>query len=143
MMRKALSLLLEKPLLLAVAASLLILALIVGVAVLTLLKLWTGVVLGGFLLVVSWTLLQTKALPTEKYPWITFVLIFLPVFGFFFGVWSERTGAFYVTPLMMKPEPVTPYYAAEPLQTVAGNIEILMIFTLMICIAVAFARAKG
>lgn len=102
-----------------------------------------AVIIGGFLLVISWTLLQTKAIPTEKYPWATLILIILPFFGFFLGMWGEKTGAFYVTPLMEKPETVAPFYAAEPLQFVTANIEVILILTLMICIAIVFARAKG
>lgn len=134
--------LLASPLALIVVAVILIALIIIGVVALTLLKLWTGVIIGGVLLVIVWALLQTKALPTEKYPWLTAVMAFLPIFGFIFGVWGERTGAFYVTPLMQKPEPVTPYYAAEPLQFVTGNIEVILIFILMACIGIVLARAR-
>lgn len=134
--------LLASPLALIVVAVILIALIIIGVVALTLLKLWTGVIIGGVLLVIVWALLQTKALPTEKYPWLTAVMAFLPIFGFIFGVWGERTGAFYVTPLMQKPEPVTPYYAAEPLQFVTGNFEVILIFILMACIGIVLARAR-
>ena len=115
---------------------------IIGVVALTLLKLWTGVIVGGVLLVFVWALLQTKALPTEKYPWLTMILVFIPIFGFLFGVWGERTGAFYVTPLMQKEQPITPYYATEPLQFLTGNIEAILILILMACIGIVLARAK-
>ncbi len=130
------------PLALAVVAIIFVSILIVGVALLWAYKMLTGVLIGGVLLVIVWTLLQTKALPTDKYPWAPLLLMLLPIGGFLFGVWGERTGVFYVTPLMEKTEPVAPFYAAEPLQFVTGNIEIALIFILMICIAVAFARAK-
>jgi hypothetical protein len=137
-----LSSLLASPLLLVIVAVAFIALIIIGVVALTLLKLWTGIIIGGVLLVFVWALLQTKALPTEKYPWLTAVMAFLPIFGFLFGVWGERTGAFYVTPLMEKTQPITPYYATEPLQFVTGNIEVMLIFLLMICIGIVLARAR-
>jgi len=137
-----LSVLFASPLALVVVALVFITLIIIGVVALTLLKLWTGVIIGGVLLVIVWTLLQTKALPTEKYPWITAILVFVPIFGFLFGVWGERTGAFYVTPIMEKPEPITPYYAAEPLTYITGNIEPLLIILLMACVGIVLARAK-
>lgn len=137
-----LSLLFASPLLLVIVAVIFISLIIIGIVALTLLKLWTGFIVGGVLLVFVWALLQTKALPTQKYPWLTAVMVFIPIFGFLFGVWGERTGAFYVTPLMQKPEPVTPYYATEPSQFITGNIELILIFMLMACIGIVLARAK-
>jgi hypothetical protein len=130
------------PLALIIVAVILIALIIIGVVALTLLKLWTGVIVGGVLLVFVWALLQTKALPTEKYPWLTMILVFIPIFGFLFGVWGERTGAFYITPLMQKEQPITPYYATEPLQFLTGNIEAILIIILMACIGIVLARAK-
>ena len=134
--------LLSSPLSIAIVAVVLIVLIIIGVVALTVFKLWTGVIMGGVLLVVVWTLFQTKALPTEKYPWITAILAFIPIFGFFFGVWGERTGVFYVTPLMEQEQLITPYYATEPLTYIKGNMGTILIIILMICIALAFARAK-
>jgi len=143
--KEALSLawLFKSPLVLITLAIILIALIIIGVVALTLLKLWTGVIVGGVLLVFVWALLQTKALPTEKYPWLTIILVFIPIFGFLFGVWGERTGAFYVTPLMQKEQPVTPYYATEPLQFITGNIEAILIIILMACIGIVLAKSKG
>jgi len=135
------AIILANPVILMAVAVILIALIIIGVAALTVFKLWTGIIVGGVLTVIVWTLLQTKTLPTEKYPWLSVMLILIPVCGFLFGVWGERTGAFYVTPLMQKEEPITPYYAAEPLQCVTGNIEVILIFILMACIGIVLARA--
>jgi len=133
--------LLKSPLLLVVVAVLTVVLLIFGFVVLWALKLLTGVILALVLLVISWTLLQTKALPVEKYPWSPLLLVFLPIVGLFVGVVSERTGAFFVTPLVEKAEMITPYYSGEEMQWVQSNPEALLIFVLLICIAVVLIKS--
>jgi len=93
------------------------------------------------LLVISWTLLQTKALPTEKYPWSPLLLVFLPIIGLFGGIYAERTGAFFVTPLVEKAELITPYYAGEEVQWIQSNPETLLIFLLLICIIAVLIKS--
>lgn len=133
--------LLKSPLLLVVVAVLTVVLLIFGFVVLWALKLLTGVVLALVLLVISWTLLQTKALPTEKYPWSPLLLVFLPIVGLFVGVYAERTGAFFVTPLVEKAELITPYYSGEEVQWIQSNPETLLIFVLLICIVAVLIKS--
>jgi len=133
--------LLKSPLLLVVVAVLTVVLIIFGFVVLWALKLLTGVILALVLLVISWTLLQTKALPTEKYPWSPLLLVFLPIVGLFGGIYAERTGAFFVTPLVEKAELITPYYAGEEVQWIQSNPETLLIFLLLICIIAVLIKS--
>jgi len=132
---------LKSPLLLVVVAVLTVVLLIFGFVVLWALRLLTGVVLALVLLVISWTLLQTKTLPAEKYPWSPLLLVFLPIVGLFVGVFAERTGAFFVTPLVEKAEMITPYYSGEEMQWIQSNPEAILIFILLICIAAVLIKS--
>jgi len=131
-------------LLFGVISILAIVLLIVGFVVLWALGLLTGVIMALVLLVISWALLNTGAIPVEKYPWTPMLMWILPVAGFFFGVIGERRGVFYVTPLIEKAQLITPYYAGQEIQWVQTNIETILIFIVLIClVAVLVKSGKG
>ena len=121
-----------------------LLLLIFGVVILWAYKLMTGVVMALVLLVISWTILSTKAIPTRKYPWAPLLLWLMPVMGFFIGVIGERTGAFYVTPLMEKSQPITPYYAGENIATwIQSNIEAILLMIVLLCLFIMYVASRS
>lgn len=121
-----------------------IVLLIFGFVVLWVTGLLTGVIMALVLLVISWALLNTGAIPVEKYPWAPILMWILPVTGFFVGVIGERRRIFYVTPLVEKAELMTPFYAGQELQWVQTNMETIMLFIVLIClVAVLVKSGKG
>lgn len=125
---------LSNPLLLIIVAIFGVVLLTIGFVVLWMLNLLTGVIIAVVLLVIVWTLLQTKTLPTDKYPWAPLLLVFVPIIGFFVGVYGDRTGVFVLTPLMDKAQAITPYYSGQELQWIQTNTETILISILLLCI---------
>lgn len=135
--------LLLSPVALAIVAIIIAVLLIIGVVVLWTYKLLTGIIIGGVFTLMIWMLLQTKMISLEKYPWMGPILILTPIVGFIAGVVGERTGAFYITPLMEKAEPyIPPYMVTEPIQFVTANVEVMLLMIVLVCVAVAFAMRR-
>ncbi|MCS7124568.1 MAG: hypothetical protein NZ932_04035 [Candidatus Bathyarchaeota archaeon] len=111
-------------------ALLAVILLVVGFVVLWAMKLLTGVIIALVLLLISWTILKTGAIPAEKYPWLPLIMWFMPIIGFFAGVYMERARIFYVIPLLQKPQPITPYYGLT--DWVQANPEATLIILILI-----------
>jgi len=118
-----------------------IVLLVVGFVVLWATGLLTGVIMALVLLVISWALLKTGAIPVSKYPWAPMLMWIFPVVGFFVGVIGERRHIFYVTPLIEKAQPITPYYAGQEMQWIQSNPETILIFIVIICIAAVLIKS--
>jgi len=118
-----------------------IVLLAVGFVVLWATGLLTGVIMALVLLVISWALLKTGAIPVSKYPWAPMLMWIFPVVGFFVGVIGERRHMFYVTPLIEKAQPITPYYAGQEMQWIQSNPETILIFIVIICIVAVLIKS--
>jgi hypothetical protein len=118
-----------------------IVLLVVGFVVLWATGLLTGVIMALVLLVISWALLNTGAIPVQKYPWAPMLMWILPVAGFFVGVIGERRHIFYVTPLIEKAQPITPYYAGQEMQWIQSNPETILIFIVIICLVAVLIKS--
>ena len=118
-----------------------IVLLVVGFVVLWATGLLTGVIMALVLLVISWALLKTGAIPVSKYPWAPMLMWIFPVVGFFVGVIGERRHIFYVTPLIEKAQPITPYYAGQEMQWIQSNPETILIFIVIICIVAVLIKS--
>lgn len=127
-------LLFKNPIAFLITAIIALALLIAGITILWVLHLLTGVIIGLVLLVVVWALVKTGALPLDKYPWMTLVLIAIPVAGFGIGVAADRIGAFYLTPIMSKPAPITPYDASQTGEWIQTNPEVLLVIIVIGCI---------
>lgn len=141
-MNDILKVIFKSPILIALTAVLLIAALIVGVVVLTVFKLWMAFLLGGTLLIFALLMAKFNILPKEKYPWAALALTFLPIIGFFGGMALEWSGAFYIPSLNEVDSPASPYYSATGYQSANAQVTILLLIILFVCLALAFVKRK-
>lgn len=125
-----------------IASIIMMVLILVGVAVLWAMGLLTAVIIAGVLLLISWAVLKTGAVPTDKYPWAPMLMWIMPVIGFFAGFICEKTRVFYVTPLLQKPEPITPFYGATPLEWLQANPELILLLTVFICLVIVLYHGE-
>jgi hypothetical protein len=125
----------------AITAIITIILIVVGIAVLWAMGLLTGVIMALVLLLISWALLKTGAIPVSKYPWAPMLMWIFPVVGFFVGVIGERRHIFWVTPLLEKAEPITPFYAGQEIEWIQANPEAVLIFIVLICLLAVLLKS--
>jgi len=119
------------------------LMLLVPVVILWQLKMLTGVVFAIIILAIAYALTTMKFIDLQKYPRLGLVIIGLALGGFLVGYMGERSGAFFVTPLMEKETIVTPFLAETPETLATGNVEVILLFVLMLVLVFGwYKRAK-
>jgi hypothetical protein len=124
-----------------VVAIITLILIVIGIVVLWATGLLTGVIMALVLLLIGWALLKTKTIPTDKYPWAPLLIWIFPVIGFFIGVISEKKHIFWVTPLLKKTEPITPFYAGQELQWIQTNPEAILILIVLICLLAVLLKS--
>ncbi|MEM2445408.1 MAG: hypothetical protein QW734_01975 [Candidatus Bathyarchaeia archaeon] len=139
-MKKAASVIPVPPIVYVLVAILAIILLVIGFVVLWAMKLLTGVIMALVILLISWTIMKTGAIPAEKYPWLPLVMWLMPIVGFFVGVFAERARIFYVTPMLQKPQPITPYYGLA--DWIQANPEATLILIILICTLIFLYSGK-
>jgi len=117
--------------------------LIVPILILWQLGILTGIIFAIIVLAIGYALHSMGLIDVKKYPLLGPIFIVLTFGAFFIGVISERTGAFLVTPLLQKPTPITPLLTEPPEAFISGNIEVFLVFILLLAILLGWAGKRG
>lgn len=123
--------------------------LLIPVILLWQLKMLTGAVFAIMILAIAYGLNTMKLINVEKYPILGPVIIVLAIGGFIFGYAGERTGAFFITPIMEKTTPLTtPAFFTDPtsqvfISDISEMKEIILFGIFMLILIYGWVKTRG